>query len=133
MNTEKIVILDTSMLMLPSERKINISYELERILPIQIKIVVPGVVIHELETLIKKSSPSIRQKARLALMLSKQFSLLDTHFKENADLEIKRLAEELNAIVATNDSELRLKLREKGIPVISIRGDNKLELFGTLE
>jgi len=130
---EKIILLDTSMLMLPSERKINLTYELDRLVPLRKKIAVPSIVIQELQTLINKGSPAIKQKARLALSLSKQFQILETDTEGEADRELESLAEELNAIVATNDSELRLKLRKKGIVVISLRGDNKLEVFGNID
>ncbi|MHA1224740.1 MAG: hypothetical protein ACTSP3_16095 [Candidatus Heimdallarchaeaceae archaeon] len=37
------------------------------------------------------------------------------------------------AVVATNDRELRKRLRSEGIAVISLRGNNKLSLFGYVE
>ena len=62
-----LVILDSSMLMLPLEKKINISLELERILPISFEIVVPKIVVCELERIKHDGSPSIQKKAKLAL------------------------------------------------------------------
>ncbi|MBA7515385.1 hypothetical protein ES705_07424 [subsurface metagenome] len=126
------IIIDSSMLMLPAEKKINLSYEFERLLPISFKVVVPEAVLDELKLLIKKGKPSIKQKANLALQLSKKYQTLESKTRIEVDLEIERLAIEHEAIVATNDSELRLRLRRKGISVIAMYGKNRLELFGDL-
>ena len=71
-----LIIIDSSMLMLPAEKKINLSYEFERLLPISFKVVVPEAVLDELKSLIKIGKPSIKQKAKLALQLSKKISKL---------------------------------------------------------
>jgi len=125
-----LVILDSSMLMLPLEKKINISLELERILLISFEIVVPKIVICELERIMQEASPSTQKKAKLALELANIYRILDSNTDGLADDEIERLAIENNSIVATNDSELRLKLREKGIAVVALHGKNKLAIFG---
>ena len=57
---------------------------------------------------------------------------MESKTRIEVDLEIERLAIEHEAIVATNDSELRLRLRRKGISVIAVYGKNRLELFGDL-
>ncbi len=128
-----LVILDSSMLMLPLEKKINITFELERIVPIDFEIVIPEIIVKELKKLIKGSSPSTKQKAQFALKLAEKYEILHSKTEGNPDFELERLAEEHNAIIATNDSALRLRLRQKGLPVISLHGDNKLSLFGFLE
>ncbi|MEE9410559.1 MAG: PIN domain-containing protein [Candidatus Heimdallarchaeota archaeon] len=124
------MILDSSMLMLPLEKRINLSFELERIITSSFEIVVPQIVLNELTTLSEKGKPSIKQKALLAIKLANNFKILDSDIEGNADLEIERLAEEYQAIVATNDAELRSKLRKKGLAVISLRGKNQLAFFG---
>ncbi|NPD87217.1 MAG: hypothetical protein HGN29_00745 [Asgard group archaeon] len=128
-----LVILDSSMLMLPLEKKINISLELERILPISFEIVVPKIVVCELEKIMLDAPPSTQKKAKLALELVNKYRILESNIEGLADDEIERLAIENNSIVATNDSELRLKLREKGIAVIALHGKNKLALFGYID
>ncbi|MHA1217378.1 MAG: type II toxin-antitoxin system VapC family toxin [Candidatus Heimdallarchaeaceae archaeon] len=127
-----LIIIDSSMLMLPLERKINLSYEIERLVQISFEIVVPQIVLDELKRLSEKESQSIKQKAKLALELANGFVKIESNINCHADEEILRLALEKEAIVATNDTELRLRLREKGIVVISLRGKNKLSLFGDI-
>ena len=127
-----LVILDSSMLMLPLEKKINITLEIERILPISFEIVVPKIVILELEKIEKESSPSTQRKAKLALELIDNYRILESNIAGLADDEIEKLAVENKAIVATNDGELRSRLRKRGISVIALHGKNKLKLFGNL-
>ena len=128
-----LVILDSSMLMLPLEKKINITSEFERIIAVDFEIVIPTIIMKELNKLVEESSPSIKQKAQFALELAKKYTVLDSNIEGNADHELERLAEKHKAIVATNDTALRSRLRQKGLPVISLRGNNKLSLFGFVE
>lgn len=128
-----LILLDSSMLMIPLEKKINLSYELERILPISFEIVVPSVVLRELEELKERAEQSRKRKAHLALSLAASFRIIDSLEEEEADKELIRLAKEHNAIIATNDRELRLKLREEGVVVISLHGENRLTVFGDIE
>ena len=128
-----LVILDSSMLMLPLEKKINISLELERILHISFEIVVPKIVVCELERIKHDGSPSTQKKAKLALELANRYRILESNIEGLADDEIERLAIGNKSIVATNDSELRSKLREKGIAVVTLHGKNRLALFGYID
>ncbi len=52
--------------------------------------------------------------------------------EESVDDVILRVASENKLPVATNDSELRKKLRERGIPVIYLREKSKLEVEGAV-
>ncbi|MCG3225481.1 MAG: 30S processome protein Utp24 [Candidatus Heimdallarchaeota archaeon] len=128
-----LVILDSSMLMLPLEKKINVSLELERLLPVSFEIVIPKIVVCELERIMRDSPPSTQRKAKLALELANKYRILDSNTEGLADDELEKLAIENNSIVATNDSELRSKLREKGVAVITLHGKNKLALFGYID
>ena len=118
------------MLMLPLEKNINLTAEFDRLLPFSYQIFVPEIIYRELDKLKLTASPSIKSKAVFAIQLAKQFSVFPSNLEGEADKELLRLAIEHKAIVATNDSELRSKLRKKGISVISLHGDNRLSLFG---
>jgi len=128
-----LVILDSSMLMLPLEKKINITLELERIISSSFSIVIPRIVLVELKKLEEKGKTSLKQKAIFAQQLANSFEILDSEVEGNTDLELERLAVKHSAVVATNDAELRLKLLNKGLAVIALRGDNRLEFFGQEE
>jgi rRNA-processing protein FCF1 len=125
-----LIILDSSMLMLPLEKKINLSTEFDRLILQNYEIVVPKIVLNELNSLLGSASTDTTRKANFALNLANNYRILESAEGEYADDEIICLAEKHKAIVATNDRELRLKLRNRGIIVISLHGDNRLSLFG---
>ncbi|MHA1344785.1 MAG: type II toxin-antitoxin system VapC family toxin [Candidatus Heimdallarchaeaceae archaeon] len=127
-----LVLLDSSMLMLPLEKKINLSFELERILLVAFEIVVPQIVLMELGELKIKGEMSTKRKAELALNLAKSFRTIESKTEGHVDHELIRLAEIHKAIVATNDRKLRSILIDKGKSVISLHGKNKLAIFGDL-
>lgn len=129
-SNERLVILDSSMLMIPLERKINLSFQLEKILFFAFKIVVPTVVIKELKKHIDKKKTATRNKAKLALKLAEQYETIDSNTEIHTDDELINLAEKHNAIIATNDNELRDRLRKEGFMTIGVRGKKTLELFG---
>ena len=127
-----LVLLDSSMLMLPLEKKINLSYEFERILTIAFEIVVPQVVLIELEKIKEKGETATKRKAQLALNLAMSFRTIESKTEVHADYELIRLAKLHKAVIATNDRKLRSILIYKGMAVISLHGKNKLTLFGDL-
>jgi rRNA-processing protein FCF1 len=118
--------------MLPLEKKINLSYEFERILDVAFEIVVPQIVLIELRELKEKSEPATKRKAEFALNLAKSFKIIESKKEGHVDYELMRLAEIHKAVVATNDRKLRSILIDKGKSVISLHGKNKLAIFGDL-
>jgi len=128
-----LIILDSSMLMLPLENKINLSSEINRLITKNHKIVVPKIVLEELTSLLNSASTVTTNKASFALSLAEKFAIIESNTGIHPDTEIVRLAEEKKAIVATNDKEMRQKLLDKGIAVISLHGKNRLSLFGYIE
>ncbi len=95
-------------------------------------IVLPGV----LEELANLSGRPGRKglKARLALQIARKFEILDFPRSggEAVDDYIVRAASELGIPVATNDVELRAKLRAAGIPHIYLRADGGIGVYGEL-
>jgi len=82
----------------------------------------------------EKGSPSRRKQALLALKLAEKCRLVNVEkgAEETNDNVILRVASQWKSPVATNDRELRRKLRTQHIPVIFLRGKNRLELEGAL-
>jgi len=82
----------------------------------------------------EKNSPKLRKQAMAALKLAEKCRIVDVEKKrgETNDDVILRVATQWRSTVATNDRELRRKLRSRDIPVIFLRGKNRLELEGAL-
>jgi len=128
------VILDSNFLFIPAQFKIDIFTQLLTLLNQRFEPILLSATHQELQTMAEKGSPSRRKKALLALKLAEKCRLINVEkgAEETNDDVILRVAAEWKSPVATNDRELRRKLRAQNIPVIFLRGKNRLELEGAL-
>ncbi len=128
------VILDANFLFVPAKFKIDIFEALQTLLNQRYEPILLSSTQQELQTMAEKGAPSRRKQALLALQLAKKCRLVEVerNAEETNDDVILRIATEWKTPVATNDRELRKKLRAKSIPVIFLRGKTRLEFEGTL-
>jgi len=128
------VILDSNFLFIPSQFKVDIFEELMNLLNQRFEPVLLSSTHQELRSMAEKGSPKRRKQASLALELAKKCRLVNIEkgAGETNDDVILRIATQWKSSVATNDRELRRKLRNRDIPVIFLRGKSRLELEGVL-
>ena len=131
------VLLDTNFLMIPIEYEINVFDEIEKLLNRKPEYITISSVINELKEIAKKGKVKERKAALTALKLVNEYKVKvieDYNIKgEKTDEKIINLARILkgNVVIATNDRELRLRIRKMGIPVIMYRErDHRLWLDG---
>lgn len=125
------IVLDTNFLMIPENHNVDIFRELDRVVDRKYELVVPEIVIKELEHLSQEGTPSEKKAAKIALDLSSRANKIPSEISE-ADQEILRLAREEGYPVATDDSDLREKVRKAKTPVIFLRQSNHLAIDGTI-
>ncbi|MEM3955830.1 MAG: hypothetical protein QW424_03650 [Candidatus Bathyarchaeia archaeon] len=125
------VILDTNFLLLPFQFKIDILSEIEALIG-RFEPIVLSTTVDELKKLSNSRSVKISKMASSALELIKRFRVLEVNVRpgERHDEVLLRIAKENNYIVATNDRELRKKLRETGITTIFLRQRSYLQIEG---
>jgi hypothetical protein len=130
----KKVILDSNFLFLPSQFQLDIFEELTNLLSQRFDPVLLSTTYRELLKIAEKGSPKMRKQASLALKLAEKCRLVPVEkaFDETSDDVIVRVAAEWRCPVATNDRELRKRLRKMGIPVIFLRQRRRLELEGSV-
>jgi len=128
------VIVDSNFLFIPSQFKIDIFEELMNLLNQRFEPVLFSSTFQELRSMAEKGSPKRRKQASLALELAKKCHLVNIEkgAGETNDDMILRIAAQWKSPVATNDRELRMKLRNRNIPVIFLRGKSRLALEGAL-
>ena len=128
------VILDSNFLFIPSQFRVDIFEELERLLAQHIDPVLLSPTLQELRTIANSGSPKTRQHASLALELAERCRVVqvERHFEESCDDVIVRVAQEWHSPVATNDGFLRKRLRHINVPVIYLRQKSRLEMEGGL-
>ena len=121
MADSKRIVLDTNFLLIPAQFGVDIFAEVERICDFPFKVYIIETTLKELENIMEKSAGKARQAAKLALELvkAKDINIIssDVGYVDRAILNIV----DENTIVATQDSELRDKLKKKGVRLITLR------------
>jgi rRNA-processing protein FCF1 len=119
------VIIDTNAFMVPLQFGVDIFKELERL---GFKdFMVPSAVIRELSALKKLSKGKDKLAANTGLTLAQRCREIMT--EGSADDAIIELAITQEAAVLTNDAELKERLANEGIAVVSLRGKDHLEIM----
>ncbi|WP_456423742.1 PIN domain-containing protein [Thermococcus sp.] len=136
MRREWLVVPDTNFLLVPGQFGVDIISELNRILDVRFKILIPNVVLQELDVIEKKTRGKDLLAVRMAKKLAKRFETVEIgRFGERPiDDQIFDFAvNNERVIVCTNDKGLKKRLRENGVPVVYLRSKKILELEGMLE
>jgi len=128
------VIFDSNFFFIPSQFQLDIFEELTNLLNQRFDPILLSPTQKELQRLAKESSPKTRKQASLALKLAEKCRVVHVEkgLKETHDDVIVRVAAEWKCPVATNDRELRKRLRSLGVPVIFLRQRHRLELEGAV-
>jgi len=128
------VIFDSNFLFVPSQFQLDIFEELTTLLSQRFEPVLLSPTYRELLKIAEKGSPKMRKQASLALKLAEKCRMIQVEkgLEETHDDVIVRVAAEWGCPVATNDRELRKRLRNVGVSVIFLRQRRRLELEGTV-
>lgn len=125
------VILDSNFLFIPFQFQIDILEELEKLIG-RFEPVVLSTTMEELEKLSRERSSKARREALSALKITERCRIVKVKRDpaETYDDVILRTARNWNCAVATNDRDLRKRLRKEAVPVIYLRQRKRLELEG---
>lgn len=121
------ILLDTNFLLIPTQFKVDIFSEIERIANFPYKLYILKQTIDELKNIIEKQRGKHREAANLALKLIKQKDLntIKNSQKGIVDDIILNIVDS-GFIVATQDKELKKALKNKKIKTISLRAKKYL-------
>ena len=125
------VILDTNVLLMPSEFGIDIFAEIARLMKKSYQLCIIDKTLDELEKIIGTGKTKQKLAAKVAKKLLNTYpvKVIKTDKKLHVDrLILKNL--EKDTIVATQDSELRRMLRARGVVHIVMHSKSHLELIG---
>lgn len=128
------IILDTNFLFIPSQFHLDIFEELDRLLGHQVELLILSSTLKELQKLAKSRSVKKSKQALLGLKLAERCRVVEVKRKsgESDDDLIFRTSSEMKSAVATNDRQLRKKLRNVGLPVIFLRQKSTLAADGSV-
>ena len=131
----KTIILDTNFLLIPAQFKVDIFEEIKRIMTTPYKLRIMAKTIDELNNIInnkseRKQTAKDKTAAKIALQLIVKYKIVKILSSKdlNVDNLILNTATKTSHIVATQDINLKRKLKEKRIPLIILRKKQYLEL-----
>jgi rRNA-processing protein FCF1 len=126
------IIIDTNFLFVPSQFRLDIFEELNNLISQRVEPIMLSPTYEELQALTKSKSPKMRKQATLGLKLAEKCQIADVkrETSESNDYLILRIATEWKCPVATNDRDLRRKLRAAGVAVVFLRQKSRLEIDG---
>jgi len=123
----KKIILDTNFLTLPHQFNVDIFEEIDRIMEEDYELITLNPVIEELKKITKsRGKDAVAAKIALELIERKDVKIINTNEKK-VDNAIVVIADK-DTIVATNDRELRQRLKHKSIKTIYLRNKKFLEI-----
>ncbi len=127
------VILDSNFLLIPFQFRIDIFEELNDLLG-KAEPIVLSTTLEELKRMAEKSHGKRRMEFSAALKLAEKCEVLRVKrgALESYDDVILRVAGELEIPVATNDAELRKRLRRAGLATIYLRQKARLVIEGNI-
>ncbi|UXM84303.1 type II toxin-antitoxin system VapC family toxin [Methanococcus aeolicus] len=135
--TKTKVIFDTNFLIYAIKHKINIDYELNRVLTTNYEIIILKCIVGELEKLKTQLKGKEKFSINILLSLIKKYNIEEYSNGKYADDIIVNYVEEQKEknnkiVVCTNDKELKNKLGNLGAPIIIVKQKNYFELQGNI-
>jgi rRNA-processing protein FCF1 len=126
------VVLDSNFLFVPLKFGVDIFAELERLLGPSVECITLKPVLDELALLREGAPPSLAREIEFASELAGRCRVLHDQLNQHETVDdlILRVASESGYIVATNDAELRRRLKEEGVPAVYLRQRAYLEVEG---
>lgn len=124
----KRIIIDTNFLMIPSQFRVDIFSEFNRVCNFNYELFVFEQSINELENIIEKQPMKYRKAAQFALKLIKLkgIEIIKSEQKDVDSLILDNLSQD--TIIATQDTKLKKELLKKGASIIILRQKKYLEL-----
>ena len=126
----KKIIIDTNFLLIPYQFKVDIFSEISRICSFKYKLCIMDQTLGELEKIAKEQKGKNKHAAMLGTMLLVQKGAQKLKSKKgNVDDSIVEEASKGVCIVATQDAELKRRLKKINVPVIVLKQKRYLALI----
>ncbi|MBI2546728.1 nucleotide-binding protein [Candidatus Woesearchaeota archaeon] len=119
------ILLDTNFLLIPGEFGVDIFSELERVMDRKYRLFVLSKTLDELRNIQAMQAGKNKKAASIALQLIETKGLNIIEAAKPADDAIVEIADS-SYIVGTQDRQLRQRLREKGIKLLTLRSKKHL-------
>jgi len=120
--------------MVPIRFGVDIFSELDKLLEVEIEPAVTRPVLEEINLLQRESKYSFNRELEFALKMVERCNVIEDELRpgEKVDDSLIRIAVDKEYLVATNDANLRHRLRTLGVTVIYLRQSNRLSIDGVV-
>ncbi|MHA2003013.1 MAG: type II toxin-antitoxin system VapC family toxin [Candidatus Thorarchaeota archaeon] len=128
-----LVVVDTNFLTVPFQFNVDVLSESRMVLEQRVEFVILRSVLNEINKLAETARGSNKRAFRIALELAENCKIVDVQdpISEMAvDDQLIEHTAQVGGVLATNDKELRARARDRGIPVLLLRGKKRLVLEG---
>ena len=130
------VILDTNFLAVPAQFGVDIFSETERVIERRVEFVLLESTVKEIELKgglgAGRTEMYIFRIAKDLIQRCKVVKVPESLAAMSVDDQLLEYAISVKGALATNDRELRMKARERGIPVLLLRGKKRVVLEGSV-
>ncbi len=128
----KKIIIDTNFLLIPYQFKVDIFSEISRVCSFSYELYIVDKTIQELEKIVNKQTGKNRKAAALGMIFLGQ--RIKGRIKAGEltvdEAILKQASKSKGCIVATQDAELKRKLKKKGVSLIVLKNKAYLEIIG---
>ncbi|MDP6600431.1 MAG: nucleotide-binding protein [Candidatus Woesearchaeota archaeon] len=127
----KKILLDTNFLMACGQFKVDIFAQIDKISAFKYKLFALDKILDELKKIVEEQKGKHKDAAKIALKLIdiKNINIIKTKSNQKTDDIILDLAIKNDFIVATQDKELKSRLKEKSITLIILRQNKKVVFY----
>ena len=127
------ILLDTNFLLIPYQFKVDVFTQIDKISTFNYKIFILDRSLEELKKIVDEQRGKNKDAAKIALKLVaiKNIGIIKTKSNKKTDEIILELASKNNFIVATQDKELKSRLKEKNVPLMVLRQKKRVVFFDT--
>ena len=127
----KKILLDTNFLMICKQFKVDIFSQIDKISTFKYELFILDKTLEEFKKIVSGQKGKNKEAAKIALKLIaiKNIGVIKTKSDKRTDDLIIELSSKNDFIVATQDKELRARLKKKGIPIILLRQKKKVVFF----
>ncbi len=130
------VILDTNFLAVPAQFGVDIFSETERVIERRVEFVLLESTVKEIELKgglgAGKTETHVFRIAKDLIQRCRVVKVPESLAAMPVDDQLLEYAISVKGALATNDKELRMKARERGIPVLLLRGKKRVVLEGSV-
>ena len=126
------VVVDANFMTVPAQFGIDVFAEAERVLEQRVEFIMLSSVLNEIEAISEGNKRQTEKRAfSIARSLTDRCKQVESiHSQLPVDDQLLEYTISVNGILATNDRNLRINARKKGVPVLYLRGKKRLVLEG---